>query len=511
MLATQPGRHVSPGELRNLALPEVAAQRVLLLAAFTLIASLAVVATPRRTGDAHQYIAMTQRLAVGQPPWLDQQDQARFAGWMRSHTQNPGFVAGSTAFQQPTLIHDGVLEFSHFWLYPLLVSPVWAILCRLHIDPLAAFPIMNAIFLAAAIVAVCKAYGTIAALILVASPLVWFVARAQVEMFTVALLMLAMCAARSGLWAWGAVFLGLAATQNLPIALAIPIFWCAGLAEQLPAKGTFRAKVTLRSLLFTKATLLTALAIGVAMLHPAYYLWRLGVFTPQQLNGGISGVWPELLRLLAPITNPEIGFAWWLPAQFFLASLGILWLLRDIFWGKRPEAHLLRTVAVAGAMALWLLLVFSQTTNVNSGGTVHVSRYALWLLPLSLPGAAVVIDKLSPRWGTVILGVLIALVLLNISYFRPNQPERYVEHSPQATWLIANAPGLYWSLPEIFAERTLHLDGGPRTSAATPDCHVILVADSSPTSCQIAPDEAREITLQQAAGAPFVWLRRSTP
>ena len=47
-------------------------------------------------------------------------------------------------------------------------------------------------------------------------------------------------------------------------------------------------------------------------------------------------------------------------------------------------------------IGLGFLFVFAQTTNVNSGGTVHMSRYALWLLPLSLPLLEATVSWLRP-------------------------------------------------------------------------------------------------------------------
>lgn len=509
MVAAQPRQHVVSICRYRLAMPAFSLQGTLVVISLAIVAVLAITATQQRTGDAHQYVAMTQLLAERKPPWLDPNDQETLAAWMRSRASDSGFATGALAIRQPALIHDGVQELSHFWAFPLVVSPLWALFASAHLDPLTAFPIVNSLLLGTAIIAVYQTFGFAAALLGLASPLLWFVARAQVEVFTVSLLLLAMCSARGGRWAWGSLLIALAATQNLPISMGVPLFWCAGIGHWLAAQDGNIGRQALISKINVKAVAIATLAIGVALLHPAYYIWRLGVFTPQQLNGGISGAIPDMTRLLAPIADPDIGFAWWMPVQSALALLGLCWLVRDLRQGKRRDTHLMSTIFVSGVMALWFLVVFAQTTNVNSGGTVHVSRYALWLLPLCLPAAAIAIDRLALRSGMALPAFLILLLLLNVAYFKPDQQERYVEHSPQATWLLSNAPWLYWPLPELFVERTLHIDGGLLTSAGDPACRILLVVNAPPASCPLSEQEFRLIAQQRASGETYTWLRRS--
>jgi hypothetical protein len=242
---------------------------------------------------------------------------------------------------------------------------------------------------------------------------------------------------------------------------------------------------------------------------PVYYSSRLGVFTPQELNGGIAGQWPSLQRLLAPLLDPDIGFLAWLPVTALLAAVGTIQLARS----RKGRNGDTRRLKLAGACALAIgasfLFVFSQTTNVNSGGTVHVSRYALWLLPLLLPSLTVATRYLTTRVTAVALSGTVALFVAYLSYFAPEQPERYVEHSPQANWVMAHAAWAYWPLPEVFVERTLHTDGGATQSAADPDCRIILlVANATDSPCRLDQAERAAAQLLFAAGTPAVWIRR---
>jgi hypothetical protein len=164
--------------------------------------------------------------------------------------------------------------------------------------------------------------------------------------------------------------------------------------------------------------------------------------------------------------------------------------------------------ACAIAMGGWFLFVFAQTTNVNSGGTVHVCRYALWLLPLALPALAAATRALDERAAGAMLIAVVALFAVYLGYFRPDQPERYVEHSPQATALMTHLPALYWPLPEVFVERTLHIDGGARASAASPGCRLMLiVATQESPPCGLAPHDQKRVEERFAAGDKAVWMR----
>ena len=171
---------------------------LVLVVAFIVMVALSLTATPRRTGDAHQYIAMALQLSRLRPPTLSPPESSDYRAWLESQPPDSGFPDGSLAIRQPALIRGDSQEFSHFWFYPLLVSPTIAIASAVGAHPLAAFTITNASLLGGALWTTFRAFGPLATLLVIASPLVWFIPRAQVEIFTVALLCLAMAAASRG-------------------------------------------------------------------------------------------------------------------------------------------------------------------------------------------------------------------------------------------------------------------------------------------------------------------------
>ena len=478
--------------------------------AFALAVTLSLSAIPRRSGDAHQYVAMALQLAQLRPPSLSLEEESAYRAWLRAQPPESGFADGARAINQPALIREGRQEFSHFWIYPLLTAPATVMATATGTHPLVAFTITNAFLLGAALWATARTFGSVPALFVIGSPLVWFLGRAQVEIFTVALLCLAIAAAARGRWGWAALAAAMASTQNAPIAATIPIFWGAAIAEWVADR-----RLNHRSALPNWAELRLALvfalsAAGVALLHPAYYLLRLGVLTPQELNGGIAGAWPTAGRYLAPLIDPEIGFAAWMPIVALLTLAGLALLTKSVRHAGIENRRLALTALCAAAMCVWFLFVFAQTTNVNSGGTIYVSRYALWLIPLALPAMAMSSRYLDARVpGMMLIGAL-ALFATYLSYFHPNQGERYVEHSPQAAWLMTHAPAAYRPLPEVFVERELHIDGGPRVSAADPVCQLMFIlAAHSEQPCALTLSERVSLQQKFAGGDAAVWVRRS--
>jgi hypothetical protein len=497
----------------HLALREIAARLApsALCFAFVLTVTLSLSATPRRTGDAHQYLAMALQLSELRPPSLSPAEVSAFRGWLEAQPTESGFPDGARAIRQPALIRDGHQEFSHFWLYPLLAAPATGVATAIGFHPLAAFTITNALLLGTALWVTARTFGSVPALLVIGSPLVWFLARAQVEIFTVSLLCLAMAAAVRGRWGWAALAVATASTQNAPIAATLPIFWGAATAEWVAVR-----RASHRSLLSDRAesgrALVFALsAVSIALLHPAYYALRLGVLTPQELNGGFASVWPTAGRYLAPLIDPDIGLVAWMPITALLTTVGLTLLAKSDWNANIENRRLALTVLCAVAIGVWFLFVFSQTTNVNSGGTLFVSRYALWLIPLALPAIGVSTRYLDARVPGMMLLGSIALFVTYLSYFHPDQGELYVEHSPQAAWLMTHVSAAYRPIPEIFVERTLHIDGGARASAADPDCRLMLVVAAQPDqSCALTALEQVRLQKRITDGDAAVWIRRDT-
>ena len=81
---------------------------------FVITVTLALASTPRRTGDAHQYIAMALELSRLRTPSLSLAETSDYRTWLESQPPEYGFPGGSRAGCPTAPIRDGRREFSHF-------------------------------------------------------------------------------------------------------------------------------------------------------------------------------------------------------------------------------------------------------------------------------------------------------------------------------------------------------------------------------------------------------------
>ena len=147
--------------------------------------------------------------------------------------------------------------------------------------------------------------------------------------------------------------------------------------------------------------------------------------------------------------------------------------------------HMTREAWAAAGIGAAFLFAFTQTVNVNSGGTPGPSRYGLWLLPLALPWLATV-----PVRARAVLAI--ASVVYGVVVFAPKVPEAYLQPTPLAAGLWTRLPGLDNPVAEIFAERVAGAEPPPRPPLATPNCEKVLLVGVGgdalwPPRCQPTP------------------------
>ncbi|HEU5434731.1 MAG TPA: hypothetical protein VFU81_23860, partial [Thermomicrobiales bacterium] len=316
--------------------------RVAVWIAYLVIVGLSLRAPLLRTGDAQQYVAMADALAHLRPPSFSPADVASFKAWMASQPTASYYPDAVNAIDQGNLRAGGRQEFSHFWLYPLAAAPFVRAVESFGLHPGYGLFVANALLLAGALVALSRTTRPAVALVLLASPVLWFVNKAQVEVFTVSLLTVAVCLAMRRKYLLAALAAAFAATQNLPIAAAVPLFWAIGAwrvvipapvipsavegsrrrllaKDKMPRQDRYdgrRARQDDDARLSTRSApnvdahpserscavapaAIVALTVAICLLHPAYYLWRLGVVTPQELNRGFGLNLPCWERYLA--------------------------------------------------------------------------------------------------------------------------------------------------------------------------------------------------------------------
>jgi hypothetical protein len=402
-------------------------------------------------GDGHEYVAMAWRLARGHPPSLSPGEFPRVEALLPARVEGYGF-------QAPALVAaDGRQDFYHPWLYSVAAAPFVAVALRLGLPVLPAFTVLNLILLVGASAVAWKRCGPRVTLLVFGGALAWWFDKAHTELLVTALLVPAVLLLESH--PGGSLVLqGLAALQNptlgvFLLASAVWLLW-RGRFRERPARAGLGA-----------AGLLAALG-------PLYYLWRLGDPTP--LASTLVPHRPGLAELLAILIDPNLGlvFAW--PALGMAVAGAFIAAVRS----RQLRTWWFAAALLAGCAAT-ILLAASQPANLNSGGTRALSRYALWLVPLTVP-LLTWFDGRSSRARGFLAAMAAGSLITALGDYHPRLPERYVTPTPLAEWLWRAHPRLTDPLPEVFAERTAHFEGPGVVPTATEHCEkALLVGDDS--------------------------------
>ncbi len=379
---------------------------------------------PRRIGDGLEYLAMALNLAHGSPPALTP-DELRLAA---ARLGEAGELIRMPLLQGP----DGRQDFPHFWFYPLLAAPFVRVADALGVNPTFGFTALNIVLLCCAAWMMAARLPPPAVLLIVGSPILWWVDKAHTEVFTVALLSTA-AALLALAPPWALPVLATAATQNPPLVvlLGLAFVYVAWVAS--PRDERLRISVPL--------------AIALSLLHPLYYGWRLGRWSP--LLQGTTPHVPTVPELTAVLWDPNLGILSHFPALAVVFAFGLVSIVRASGW-RRPGLWFLL------AAAAFLLFAFAQTANFNHGGTLSPSRYGLWLIPFAV-SALLTAESLLGRRGFALFAL--ASFVWSVISFQPRLthhhrlPEGYLVPSPLAQWIWTKAPGLDNPLPEVFVER----------------------------------------------------------
>lgn len=414
----------------------------------------------RRVGDGFEYLGMARNLARGRPPSLSADDFGAVTREMAAHgdpTWDPQPMMGLRGA-------DGRFDFPHFWLYPLTAAPFVAAATAAGIHPATGFAILNIALLLGTCWLLVRSGASLVA-VLFAATLLWWVDKAHAEIFIAA-------AAASGLLLRGTapaaslLLLGVVAAQ-MPV-LAVLLVACA--VEAVLRHGT-RGRVLMAA----------AAGLGVAALHPLYYLWRLGVSSP--LRETVVPNFPSARALITPLVDLNLGVFWFAPVLCALTMGGAVVALRRRAW------YTLAPLIAGGAA---VLIAATQTPNVNHGGTPGMSRYGVWLVALLLPLAVRNENSLRPR---VAATAAVLTVFFAAYVFHPRLPDAGIRPSPTRlaalvwTWM----PALDNPLPEVFAERVGHVDGPVPLPVATAGCEKALIVATDAGVSWPGPCEPRAV------------------
>lgn len=437
-----------------------------------------------RVGDGSEYYAMFYAWDEGQRPWMDTAANAAYDK-LQSGTEVVGLVTRPWFYEAFSELRVGATtDFNHFWFYSLL-----ALLCQkllmligIKLSIHASFLALHAVLIGGTIAAAYHYYrlrgAAVMLLLIFGSPLLWYLDKVHTEPFTLCLLFVGMMQMHRQRYAAASWLFALVSTQNPSFALIAGIPWA------------YRVLLQWRQRYTATELVLLALAAVTVLLHPAYYEMRYGVVTPQLLAGG-AALGSNLSSFYVWIIDPDLGLLpnWPLGSAALLAGAA-LW-----FWRRRSPQHEGSAWHEVAFLVAYVLINFyaqSSTSNLNSGATPGLARYALWYMPLAFP-LLLWIGEQCP-WGTWrgYAAALITLGLLGQAVLRydPRTPEQYVTPSRLSYLIQSRLPTLYNPAPEIFMERfSGHGEERAYDLIVGPDCRKTLLINNVRTPGAMAPNQ----------------------
>jgi hypothetical protein len=476
------------------------ARRSWILAAIGgLLLALAATSRVRRIGDGSEYLAMALQLSSLRAPSIEQSEVPGVIAYEKSLGGGFGFFTESFNYRQ-LLGPDGRRDFPHFWFYSGLAAPGVALARATGMHPVVGFVLANvALFLVALAIAAPRV-GWAGSLLLFVGPIVWWIDKAHTEVFTFSLLAIGLTLVEDAPW-WSMVAFATAATQNLPIAIAIPL---AGIAAAVARPDRLRDR---------RFWLAVAGSLSLVAIHPLYYLARLGVPEPQMLVGGVSAHVPRITEMGAFVWDTNIGILPNFPALAPVVCAGAIMLA-----ARRGRRAIEPDMILAVSLAFLMLVAFAQSPNVNSGGTPGPTRYGLWLIPLAIPILAAAERHGGTTWRRGIAIIAVVSCVWSVFTYHPRRPESYLEPTMLAAYLWDHHPALDRPLPEVFAERVIHMDTFTPSfpPAATESCSKVLVVEGrwpehctrvdAPSGC-MAPGEYCYANRRSDGSYGFSWAR----
>lgn len=435
-------------------------------------------------GDGSEYYAMEIAWADTHRPYMAEPAWRQYDALVHAD-EITGLVPVDTLRESfPALRVGDTADFNHFWGYSLASAALLRISNSIGIGlhPHGAFLLLHSLLLAALVFFAMRWYGragvTAIALLVIASPILWYANKVHTEWPTFCLSTLAVMAAMKQRWAFAGLALALTSTQN--ISFALPAAFCSLLAL-VEAWKQRRLPVRESVWLF--------FSLVVVLLHPGYYFLRYGVITPQLLAGGASLHGDSFLASFNYLLDPDIGLLPNWPAGLILLAFSIA-----AFFSKPPiSAGSFKLGSFIAIYILAALYATSANQNINSGGTAGVARYGLWYLCVFFPAALHATGLLTEKTASLaskscLSGLLFGAAILNFINYRPSLGQSYTTPSPAARWVYGHFPRLYSPNQEIFFERNSGLGevAAIRPSIVLgPDCHKLLLLGPGTSAPQV--------------------------
>lgn len=402
--------------------------------------------SPRRVGDGSEYYGMFFAWSECHRPWLTESSFKAYDDLWKENRISGLITVDDLRNAFPSLMVAGTADFNHFWFYSLLAYFASLILkivtasCGVH----SAFLFLHYILLTSVFLYAFYSFKwrgvVVVAILTFSSPMLWYLDKVHTELFTYCTVLLSVMLVYNKKYLAGSLFLSLASTQNPSFALIafIPFVY----------RIIFLHKVKFSSIEVCLAILTSILVCA----HPIYYFLRFGVPTPQLLAGG-ADVGANLSNFYIWIIDPDIGLlANWPVGILLLLFTGSFFVLKHKKHDRAKDVFLFVFIL---AYLIINLYAQSSTTNINSGATTGIARYATWYIPLFFVPAHFILVNFNKNDKALYVFILACapLCFLNLQNNNPRMWESYWTPTFLSNLIQTKFSFLYNPPPEIFAER----------------------------------------------------------
>lgn len=401
---------------------------------------MAFITKPIIEGDGFEYVYMAESFVQHKTPDLQEND-IKIAQKHLSE-QNPHISIRPNAYSGYYEGNNGKYYCYHFWLYSLIVSPVQKILHALHLNELKSFVITNT-FLYLLMLWFIYLYGRekkrlILTVLMAASPLIPYIIWPHTEVFSAALVTVALVCYYNKNIQPAILFSAIAACQNPPIGFLTIYFGCVYLYNVFQ-KYRREYCIDLRDFII-------AGLCGLPLIFsPLFYYIYFSTF--------------NLIQKAGAARFDEISFHKFFSYFFDLNQGAIVYsgLLMVVFlWCLIRNIWLRNFKNFELVVCLILMTVLSLTTPVWNCGMSVVLRYFVWMYPLIVFYVAYSINFDNNKCLGFLL--FVNMLALCVAYNGFSGKDDHVWHKYVPQFILSNYPGLYNPEHQIFAIRTTHCD-----------------------------------------------------
>ena len=398
----------------------------------------AFVMPPQRYGDGHEYIYMSESFIQHNTPAVYDTDIQISQTKMLNQNNIKDIKQLPKARNGFLVSQDGNMYSYHFWLYPLVVSPVQSVLKAFHSNELRAFGITNALFYIAMLwVIFCFAPQKNRYLLLglmAFSPLIPYIIWPHTEVFSATLVTMALVFYLRDNYKLAILLSGLASCQNPPIAVFSVWVGCKYLYK-LYKQYKENKKFDLRDFIITG---LCALPI---LFSPIFYYIKFGTLNLIKHVGCADFSLISFHRFLSYFFDLNQGAILYSGILLFVFIYYIFINLK-----KKDFKHFELVVST-----LLFVLLCMSTTNWFCGMS-SVLRYFVWAYPVFV--FYVVLNINGPKQNILVTLLLVNMIIIcSINSWFTGHADAPA-HNLLARRTLSQFPALYNPEHEVFYYRT---------------------------------------------------------